>query len=336
VSAFLSAGDNAEKLLAAFKEADESFRNEGDDTLKQMIASKPLSGLVSLEKLANNLHQTLDSENLFIALRQRFEEDWSNQSTEIHMRAAQLYRACLERALAVRCNQILPAIFVKVERVETNTEKLLDGHREILSGHKEILDAIKSIQFSKPSTFSLLFTIREPPKDFIGRTGEIDDLLTNFKHGVSVFGLTGSGGIGKTALARLLASRLADQFEDARLEIDLQGVPYRTQTPLTTANAMRRLLQPFYPEKTLPDDEASLHDLFVGTFSQKRVLLLLDNAHNAAQVRPLLPPSPSAALVTSRMDLSGLNANGIYAKKLDTLLLGDARPECVNDLRQLV
>jgi tetratricopeptide (TPR) repeat protein len=173
---------------------------------------------------------------------------------------------------------------------------------------------------------SPLFTIPDPPANFTGRADELDELLTNFTNGAAISGLSGGGGIGKSALARLLAQRLAAQYPDARLEIDLQGAPRSGQTPLDAAEALRRLLQPFYPTQQLPDDEAALHTLFVGTFRERRALLLLDNARDAAQVRALLPPAPSAAIVTSRAHIL-LNDLG-----LRPLRLGALRPDEARDL----
>lgn len=320
ITSYFNNEDNAENLLAAFKDADASFLSECEDnTLRQMVISKPLADLPSLENLASKLSKTLDDQGLHAALYNHFVEDWPNLSTAQINRAAKLYKKCLDRALAAKCDQMLPAIFRKLDHIEDTT----NATREIVNEIKEKVDALSPRP--KFSSLSFLFTIPEPPKDFRGRTDEIDELLVNFQRGVSISGLTGGGGVGKTALARLLAQRLADQFPDARLEIDLQGAPRLGQIPLKPVDAMRRLLQPFYPDQKLPDDEADIQNLYVGTFSQRHALMLLDNVRDAAQVRPLLPPTPSAALVTSRTDLSGLSANGVYAKKLGMLPPNDAR-----------
>ena len=174
-----------------------------------------------------------------------------------------------------------------------------------------------------------LFTIPDPPANFTGRAHELDELLTGFAQsasGATISGLSGGGGIGKSALARVLAQRLAAQYPDARLEIDLQGAPRSGQSALSAVEALRRLLQPIYPTQQLPDDEAALHTLFVGTFHERRALLLLDNARDATQVRPLLPPAPSAAIVTSRAHIV-LNDLG-----LRPLRLGALRPDEARDL----
>lgn len=60
---------------------------------------------------------SLDGAGLLAALRGQFARDWPSLSPETHQRAAQVYRAALERALAARCKQILPVLFAKVERI---------------------------------------------------------------------------------------------------------------------------------------------------------------------------------------------------------------------------
>ena len=141
-----------------------------------------------------------------------------------------------------------------------------------------------------------LFTIPLPVTDFTGREVELAGLKASFTNGAIITGLSGAGGIGKTELARKLAQDIAENFPDARMNIDLLGT---SEKPTSPEDAMRRLLEPFYIGQKLPDDETQLKGLYQQTFGTKKVLLLLDNAANAAQVRPLIPPAPSAAIITS-------------------------------------
>jgi len=172
----------------------------------------------------------------------------------------------------------------------------------------------------EPPTVFPFFTIPRPPRDFVGREDELAQILAHFDRGALITGVTGGAGIGKTALARVLAERLTGRFPDARLALDLQG----TTTPLTPAAAQRALLQPFYPGEKLPDAPAQLEGLYRQTFAQHHALLLLDNAKDAAQVRSLLPPAPSAAIVTSRARFS-LSDQGLHPLRLNVLAPEEAR-----------
>ena len=170
-------------------------------------------------------------------------------------------------------------------------------------------------QIIEKQTASALFTIPAPVIDFTGREKELADLKAAFSHGAIITGVTGGGGIGKTELARKLAQEIADGYPDARLSIDLLGT---SENPLAPEEAMRRLLEPFYPNQKLPDDPAQLKGLFQQTFAAQKSLLLLDNAANAAQVRPLIPPAPSATIITSRLHF-GLTEFGLNPLRLDVL-----------------
>lgn len=139
--------------------------------------------------------------------------------------------------------------------------------------------------------------LRSPVGDFTGRKAELDELLTKVKTGgVAISGLRGAGGIGKTELALKLAQHLASGYPDGRIYLDLRGV---TQ-PLTPAQAMAHVIRAWNPTATLPDDENLLQGLFQSTLHGKRVLLLWDNAKDADQVKPLLPPEGCLAIITSR------------------------------------
>ncbi|MCL4275685.1 MAG: tetratricopeptide repeat protein, partial [Anaerolineales bacterium] len=172
-----------------------------------------------------------------------------------------------------------------------------------------------TINVEAVKTVSSLFTIPLPVKDFTGREDELAQLKASFKSGAVITGVSGGGGVGKTELARRLAQEIADAYPDARMSIDLLGT---SETPLTSEEVMRRILEPFYPNQQLPDQPEGLQGLYQQTFASKKALLLLDNAANAAQVRLLIPPPPSAAIVTSRQHFA-LTEFDLTPLRLDVL-----------------
>lgn len=169
------------------------------------------------------------------------------------------------------------------------------------------------------------FTIAPPPSDFVGRQAELLALLENFDKGVLITSANGSAGMGTTALGRRLAFALADDYLDGCLEIDLRGASPTMEEPLDPVEAQRRLLRPFYPYETLPDDPKELNKLYRSTFSDYKVLLLLDNAATSTQLRSLLPRSPSVAIVTSQQTDLSLNWAKFYHLELQGLKAEDAR-----------
>lgn len=166
-----------------------------------------------------------------------------------------------------------------------------------------------------------LFTIPAPVVDFTGRTNELEKLKASFKDGIIITGVSGGGGVGKTELARKLAQEIASDYTDARMSIDLLGT---SETPLSSEDAMRRLLEPLYPNQKLPDEPEQLKGLYKQIFASQKALLLLDNAANENQVRPLIPPKPSAAIITSRKHFS-LTEFGLNPLRLDVLSPSESR-----------
>jgi tetratricopeptide (TPR) repeat protein len=140
--------------------------------------------------------------------------------------------------------------------------------------------------------------IPSPPKDFTGRGEELEEILKAFDRGATITGLRGAGGIGKTALALVLADRLKSRFRDGQIFIKLEGT---SPNPLKPVDAMVRVIRAFRgSDERLPEDQDELQGLYNSVLGDKQVLLLLDNAADDRQVLPLLPPKGSAVLVTSR------------------------------------
>jgi tetratricopeptide (TPR) repeat protein len=165
-----------------------------------------------------------------------------------------------------------------------------------------------------------LHQLPPPPADFTGRTTELGELRAAIeKGGVHISGLRGQGGVGKTALALKLAAELAPNFPDAQIYLDLKGV---SEKPLTAAEAISHVLRTFHPEAKLPEKEDELCALYRSVLHNKRAVLLMDNARDAAQVKPLIPPEGCALLVTSRQHFA---LPGLQAKNLETLPPPDAK-----------
>ncbi|WP_216215561.1 tetratricopeptide repeat protein [Amycolatopsis aidingensis] len=162
---------------------------------------------------------------------------------------------------------------------------------------------------------------------FVGRQEHLRQLDAHLRPGAGREGaeaaisvLTGAAGVGKTALAVHWAHRVRADFPDGQLHVDLRG--YARATPVGAAEALTQFLRALgVPAERVPVDEEEAAGLYRTLLADRRVLVLLDNAVGADQVRPLLPGSPNCAvLVTSRDRLSGLVANeGARHLTLDVL-----------------
>jgi tetratricopeptide (TPR) repeat protein len=170
------------------------------------------------------------------------------------------------------------------------------------------------------SPLTPLFQLPPPPADFTGRAAELAELRAAIeKGGVHISGLQGQGGVGKTALALKLAAELAPNYPDAQIYLDLKGV---SEKPLTAAEAMSHVLRTFHPEAKLPEKEEDLRAQYLSVLHDKRALLLMDNAKDGSQVKPLIPRAGCALLVTSRLHFA---LPGLRAKNLETLPPPDAK-----------
>ena len=143
------------------------------------------------------------------------------------------------------------------------------------------------------------------PRRFTGRTNELA-LLTSSTAGAPVV-LTGTGGIGKTWLALHWAHAHLDRFPDGQLFVNLRGFD-PTGPPASPHDAIRRILDMLGVDPAaIPVDPDAQAALYRSLTADKRMLVLLDNATDTAQVTPLLPGgSQCTVLITSRDRMSGL------------------------------
>jgi len=162
-----------------------------------------------------------------------------------------------------------------------------------------------------------------PARTFLGRDEplhRLDTLVAGEGGGPVVVVVSGMAGVGKTTLAVQWGHRARRRFPDGQLAIDLRG--WAQTRSLRAVEVIGRFLAAFgVPSASTPADVDEAVQLYRTLTADKRLLVLLDNAEHADQVRPLLPAGDgSVTLVTSRNRLAGLVAvDGAVALPLDVL-----------------
>ncbi len=178
---------------------------------------------------------------------------------------------------------------------------------------------------ARPPSRGPTWTVHEQlPLDtpgFVARCAEIDRVITLVRDPeVPLVVLSGMGGVGKSSLAVHVAHRLREDFPDGQWFLELRG---SRPDPRSSADVLVDLLRLAGVEDAgIPSDHGARESLLRGRLAGRRLLLVLDDARDAEQVRPLLPGTPEsiAVLVTSRAVLDGLVA------------LDDAEPHVVQPL----
>ncbi len=218
--------------------------------------------------------------------------------------------------------------------VVTNVAALLTSSG-IEAGHLPVLwrrafaDAPRLAAGHAPRPYQL------PPAvaHFTGRAAELAaltglaDLATASGAAVVITAIGGTAGVGKTALAVHWAHHAAARFPDGQLYVNLRGYDPSGE-PAGPGEAIRWLLEALaVPAAQIPPGLQAQTGLYRSLLAGRQMLIVLDNARDPAQVRPLLPGTPgSMVLVTSRSQLTGLAAaDGASLVSLDVLSGDEAR-----------
>jgi DNA-binding SARP family transcriptional activator/tetratricopeptide (TPR) repeat protein len=174
------------------------------------------------------------------------------------------------------------------------------------------------------------------PLDVFGFTGREDEIARldailaaarDQPTAMVVSALSGTAGVGKTALAVRWAHRVRQEFPDGQLYVNLRGFD-PSGSVMSPAEAVRGFLDALeVSTQRIPASPDAQTALYRSLLAGRRVLVVLDNAQGVEQVRPLLPGTPGClALVTSRSQLTGLVAvEGAYPLTLDLLSTDEAR-----------
>jgi DNA-binding SARP family transcriptional activator len=202
----------------------------------------------------------------------------------------------------------------------------IDAGAELSRIYQQVLTMDPGLDIAANATSVSTAKPAHLPADAPGFSGRHEELgalhgLLDNKGEVPVVAISGTAGVGKTALAIRFGRQVARRFPDGQLYVNLRGFD-PSLPPLEPAEALRFILDALgVTPQRVPRDAEGRAALYRSLADGKRMLIVLDNATGAAQVRPLLPGAPGClVVVTSRNEMTGLvAADGAKPISLDVL-----------------
>ncbi len=312
---------------------------ERSDVLRQAFELRrgPLCADLTFERLSQHFAAHLD-ELVLGAVELRVETalglgQHDEQVAELAALTAQ--HPTSERLIAARMLALYrggrqrEALSVYHEAAKTLAHELgLDPGPELQSLHTQILRNDPTLLDLPADTRTVPLPAQLPActPTFTGRDHELAEIFTLCQHGsgtVVITAINGMAGVGKTTIALHIGHHLVDHYPDGQLFLDLRGHAEGT-TPANPIDILESMLRSLgQPADRIPpglDDRAALYRSLL---SDKRLLVVLDDAACENQVRPLLPAASGClALITSRRNLTGLEH--AHPLSLDVLPAADA------------
>jgi tetratricopeptide (TPR) repeat protein len=141
------------------------------------------------------------------------------------------------------------------------------------------------------------FQLRASVRDFVGREGDLNRIVTALRTDKPIAVVTGMAGSGKTEFAYRVAEQLRVDYPDGQLFVDMLATE---ETPAVPAEALSACIRALTAGSLHSNDPHELGAMYRSHLNNRRVLIMLDNALDASQVSPLIPPKGSALLITSR------------------------------------
>ncbi|NKE57913.1 tetratricopeptide repeat protein [Lentzea sp. PSKA42] len=287
----------------------------------------PVLGNVASESLHREDVPQLVEEHV-VALERRIDEDLARVTDVLVPELRSLVRqhplretfwAQLMLALH-RAGQQAEALTVYQEiRTRLADELGVDPGQRLREAHEQVLRG------EAPASSVVPRQLPPAHPHFVGREHELARLteMLRIRPGepVLISAINGIGGVGKTALALRWAHQVADRFPDGQLYANLRGFDTRAE-PLDPVSVTRDFLLALgVPTKEIPASDDAVIAMYRSVLAQRRALVVLDNARDVDQVRPLLPGgAANLVLITSRNRLSGLVAReGAQPVALDVL-----------------
>jgi tetratricopeptide (TPR) repeat protein len=306
-----------EKTLREYKERPWILRNYKNITPPEISEPEPQQAVKSTKKRAKAKKKKYVNKNSGVV--------FNNKNSQIGNQIGNVYNVSGQAgAVGPNAHSHDNTFNQTIHSEKSKAETKVEGDGDVVIGGDAtgaIIVTGDGAQIHQPTPviLSALHEVPPPPRDFVGRKKEMKELLKALeKNGITISGLQGMGGVGKTALALKLAEHLKPNYPDAQFYLDLKGASLH---PVSAAEALAHVIRAYHPQAQLPEDESSLRGLYLSLLEEKKVLLLMDNAATAAQVEPLIPPPSCILLVTSR---NRFTIDGLVAKNLDTLEPKDA------------
>jgi DNA-binding SARP family transcriptional activator len=342
---------NADRLITAARGMDDTV--QASHTLREALdlwRGPVLSGLITGTGLAAAAQRWED-------LRLTVTEEWADLELALgrHRELTEPLDACLSdtplreglRAKLLialyRSGRRADALALYTAGRDHLAEELgVDPGPELQHLHKALLNddpalGAPSHQASPPRHKHVPAEMPAPPGYFAGRSADLGALtaLLAATPPAAVITIDGPGGIGKTALALQAAHRSAHRFPDGQLFVDLNGFAPGS-APLQPSRALTRFLRSLgVAGPDIPVDPQEAASRFRSLVSQRRMLILLDNALDAAQIRPLLPAaSGCCVVVTSRHVLGSIDSSArLHLSTLDETAATDLLARAVGSER---